>query len=381
MVDASFGTSAGTATAASPPVEAPPRKVVSGDFRKEILAEPGGEHLTSCSPCGTCVGTCPIPRRDPSFNPRRTFYQVVLGLREDVLSSKEIWMCSECDNCYSRCPKQIHISELMKSIRNVAIREGYQRPGPVAAVNVDTCTACGTCVAACPYEAISLETVQWNRRDRKAAQVNGNLCMSCGICNAVCPSSSISVEDHADEALYDGLVAAAYAAKRRSEDPSDPKLLVIVCNWCLRAHPDLEFAAVPPRGIEVINVPCSGRVSPSFLTAALNQGIDGVLVVGCKENECHFKHGNQLEKRRLAMMGAMLGFLGIDKARMQFAQMGLLDRDKLPGLVDQMLADIKAIAPRPELAQRADVRKQRATSPSQVPGRRYEGATTALPAD
>ena len=79
-------------------------KAVTSSFREEILSEPGGEHLTACSPCGTCVGTCPIPRRDPSFNPRLTFYKVVLGLRDEVLSSKEIWMCSECDNCYSRCP-------------------------------------------------------------------------------------------------------------------------------------------------------------------------------------------------------------------------------------------------------------------------------------
>ncbi|GAG22761.1 unnamed protein product, partial [marine sediment metagenome] len=167
-------------------------------FVEEILAEPGGEHLLTCWSCGTCAATCLVRRYQPAFNPRLILHKAGLGLREEVLSSAEIWECSACDACYPRCPKEIHISDVMKAIRNIAIREGCERPGVIAEVDVSTCVACGICAAACPYEAISLQTVVWQRRPRRAAQVDRTLCVGCGICNSVCPSSSISVEGHTD---------------------------------------------------------------------------------------------------------------------------------------------------------------------------------------
>ena len=179
-------------------------------FVEEIQAEPGGEHLLTCWSCGTCAATCLVRSYEPNFNPRLILRKAGLGLREEVLSSAEIWQCSACDVCYPRCPKQIHVSDVMKAIRNIAVREGYEQPGVTAQVDVSTCVACGMCVAACPYEAISLQMVDVNRKTRPAAQVDPNLCAGCGICNSVCPSSSVFVEGYTDLECYNSLVGAAH---------------------------------------------------------------------------------------------------------------------------------------------------------------------------
>lgn len=303
-------------------------------FVQEIMAEPGGEHLLTCCSCGTCAATCLVRRYVPSFNPRLILHKAGLGLREEVLSSAEIWQCSACDACYPRCPKEIHISEVMKAIRNIAIREGYERPGVTAKVDIVQCTACGMCVEACPYEAITLETVQWNRRSKRTAQVDANLCMSCGICSAVCPSASISVESHLDVSLHRSVVTALQS-RLRAGVQWQGGILAIVCDWCLRSEADLECAAHPPEGVTVINVPCSGRVAPTLIMTALQRGVDAVWVVGCKEDECHYKHGNMLEKRRLAALRALLDLVGIEPMRVQFAQLGSLDRGKLPSALSR----------------------------------------------
>ena len=100
-------------------------------FVEEVLAEPGGEHLLTCWSCGTCAATCLVRRYEPAFNPRLILHKAGLGLRAEVLSSPEIWQCSACDACYPRCPKKIHISEVMKAIRNVAIRAGLRGSRPL----------------------------------------------------------------------------------------------------------------------------------------------------------------------------------------------------------------------------------------------------------
>ena len=308
-------------------------------FVEEVLAEPGGEHLLTCWSCGTCAATCLVRRFDPEFNPRLILRKAGLGLRDGVLSSKEIWLCSACDACYPRCPKGIHISEVMQAIRNIAIREGNERPGATAQVDVGACIACGLCAAACPYEAIALGSAAWNGSVKTAAQVDANRCMACGICNSVCLSSSIAVEGLTDQAVGGEITTAAAGAR------TVRGALVITCNWCLHSSADWAVASEPPEGVRVVNVPCSGRVTPMFLTTALQQGYNAVLVVGCKADECHYKHGNALEQGRAETMRGLLDLLGLAPERVQFAWVGALERGRFPALVERLVADAQAMGP------------------------------------
>jgi heterodisulfide reductase subunit C len=104
-------------------------------FRHEIAAEPGGERFMRCFSCGTCVAGCPVASttagRDwaEEYNPRRIIRMALLGMRERVLTSKFVWLCSTCYTCYERCPQDVHIPEVMNAIRNIAVREGLTPAG------------------------------------------------------------------------------------------------------------------------------------------------------------------------------------------------------------------------------------------------------------
>ena len=97
-------------------------------FVKQIAAEPGGEHIRHCFSCGTCTASCPVREVTERYNPRRIIRMAMLGLREPVLSSDFIWLCSTCYACHERCPQDVRITELMHAIKNVAVQEGYIHP-------------------------------------------------------------------------------------------------------------------------------------------------------------------------------------------------------------------------------------------------------------
>lgn len=52
-------------------------------------------------------------------------------------------------------------------------------------IDKEKCTACGTCVDACPVEAIKLED---------KAVVDKENCIDCGTCVDECPEGAISLE-------------------------------------------------------------------------------------------------------------------------------------------------------------------------------------------
>jgi heterodisulfide reductase subunit C len=49
----------------------------------------------------------------------------LLGMRQEVLVSEFVWLCSSCYTCHERCPQDVHIPDLMNAIRNIAVREGH----------------------------------------------------------------------------------------------------------------------------------------------------------------------------------------------------------------------------------------------------------------
>jgi heterodisulfide reductase subunit C len=50
---------------------------------------------------------------------------VVLGFREKVLSSDELWYCTTCYTCQERCPRGVKTTEIIRILRNIAAKEGY----------------------------------------------------------------------------------------------------------------------------------------------------------------------------------------------------------------------------------------------------------------
>jgi heterodisulfide reductase subunit C/coenzyme F420-reducing hydrogenase delta subunit len=318
-------------------------KSLDPKFKDQVRAEPGGEHLVNCYSCGTCMSTCLVSRVSSDFNPRRVLRMVMLGMRDAALAGPTIWMCSACDLCYPRCPQGIHISELMHAIKNIAVREGYQAPGPVAEVDEPKCSGCTVCVRSCPYQALTPVMKNVDGAERRVSQVDRTLCMACGICAAACPLSAITVTEHSNERIAAQIQEGDWLRSVHAD--GEPKLLVFNCSWCLRAEADLEAMKQLPSNVRAITIPCSGRIDPLFILLALKEGADGVLVAGCEPGECHYKQGTYIAQGKLDVLRTMFGQMGLPADRVRFAQIGTLERGRLPELIRQTAADLKTRVP------------------------------------
>lgn len=127
----------------------------------------------------------------------------------------------------------------------------------------------------------------------------------------------------------------------------EPKVLAFMCNWCLYTKADLADVARAQEmsDVQVVKVPCSGRINPLFLLKALQEGHDGVLVVGCHPGDCHYKEGNYLGRRKFATLKSFLEYLGIEGKRVRFAWVSSAERGKFPSLVKGLIEDVKGLGP------------------------------------
>ncbi|MBU1486518.1 4Fe-4S dicluster domain-containing protein [bacterium] len=94
-------------------------------FKYEIASRPGGEHFKSCFFCGTCTAACPVADVTEEYSPMRIIRMALLGMKEEVLSSEAIWLCSLCYTCYATCPQDVRFRDVIEVLRDMAIEGEY----------------------------------------------------------------------------------------------------------------------------------------------------------------------------------------------------------------------------------------------------------------
>lgn len=102
------------------------------------------------------------------------------------------------------CQGPKNISESVNSALSAAtksfsyVSKGTLETEPIVAeINRDSCTWCGECQKACPFDAI--EKLEFN--NKLIAVVNSSVCKGCGMCAPVCPSDAINLIGYSNEEI------------------------------------------------------------------------------------------------------------------------------------------------------------------------------------
>ena len=98
------------------------------NFKYDLAAQPGGEHIKVCFSCGTCTAGCPVTEADERYSPRKIIRQILLGQRRAVLASELLWYCETCYACTAYCPQNVRFGDVMRALREMAVAEGYWTP-------------------------------------------------------------------------------------------------------------------------------------------------------------------------------------------------------------------------------------------------------------
>ena len=80
----------------------------------------GAADVSACFSCGNCTAICPLSSNDGTF-PRKLIRYAQVGMKDALLSSKELWTCYYCGECSDTCPTQADPGGFMAAARRYAL--------------------------------------------------------------------------------------------------------------------------------------------------------------------------------------------------------------------------------------------------------------------
>lgn len=91
------------------------------NFIKEVTGL-GGNTLKKCFQCATCSVVCPISPDNKPF-PRKEMIAASWGLKDRVIKNADIWLCHNCGDCSTKCPRGARPGDVLGALRSIAIAE------------------------------------------------------------------------------------------------------------------------------------------------------------------------------------------------------------------------------------------------------------------
>jgi F420-non-reducing hydrogenase iron-sulfur subunit len=129
----------------------------------------------------------------------------------------------------------------------------------------------------------------------------------------------------------------------------DPKIVAFCCDQSGYVAADMAGALKVrlPRNVEIVRVPCAGRIDTIYLLKALENGADGVLVFACYEENCQFLQGSLRVRSRLSYAHRMLEKIGLERERIEICHLATNSGVKFAETLIQKSEALRKLGPNP----------------------------------
>lgn len=167
---------------------------------------------------------------------------------------------------------------------------------PEVCIQIDStrCSLCLNCYRNCPSSAIYID------KELETAVINPLACLGCGLCASECPAKAITLP------------------KSEGAEQREGKTIVLACeNSGYLAAKSLRLSPWWLEKLEIIPIPCAGRVDEVMVLTALAQGAQKIVVSACREECCRSSVGNRRAEARVLALKERLKTLGLSSNRIE----------------------------------------------------------------
>ena len=122
-----------------------------------------------------------------------------------------------------------------------------------------------------------------------------------------------------------------------------PKITVFCCENSV--YETVLSVSKPNSNIQVIKVPCSGKLSSIHILKCFESGKDMVIVIACIEEACHFINGNIRVEKVVEATCNMLKELDIEDKRLQILNFAPNMEEKFRSAFENVILQASELGP------------------------------------
>jgi coenzyme F420-reducing hydrogenase delta subunit/Pyruvate/2-oxoacid:ferredoxin oxidoreductase delta subunit len=230
------------------------------------------------------------------------------------------------------CHHPIHALDIVTQAQFVAAKVARFASGVVSIsqlqpiVDPEKCSLCLTCYRTCSKRAVDIDYEQ------QSVIINPLACQLCGTCAAECPAKAIELPGYFDRQIVAQLQHTG-------------KIVAFACENS--GHPAAELAGLLnrqyPVSVELVKVPCAGKIDALYILQALERGADGVLLLACHREGCKSLQGNFRAEARLTRVKELVSVAGIAPERVHLINLAANTGHKFVGAVIKWLKGLEPI--------------------------------------
>ena len=131
------------------------------------------------------------------------------------------------------------------------------------------------------------------------------------------------------------------------EDSFEPRIIAFCC--ANSAYKAADVAGMMrcsyPHNVDIVRVPCSGKVDIQYILKAFEEGAHGVLVLACYEDGCKYLTGNIRAQKRVAYAKQLLEEIGIQGERVRMEYMTSTMGTEFAHIAREMTENIRSLGP------------------------------------
>lgn len=131
--------------------------------------------------------------------------------------------------------------------------------------------------------------------------------------------------------------------KKHADMDFEPRIVGFVCSWS--AYSGVEMAGIDkrqyPASIRLVRLMCLGRLHTGLILRAFELGADGVMLLGCPPEDCHYESGMTQAREVFTQAKKLLELLGINEKRLALVEVPLGRGDLLASRLSSFVRQIK----------------------------------------
>jgi heterodisulfide reductase subunit A-like polyferredoxin/coenzyme F420-reducing hydrogenase delta subunit len=210
-------------------------------------------------------------------------------------------------------------------------------PRMVCTVDSSKCIGCGLCNEICDCGGI--ETFE-GKGGNIPRTVDPMVCTGGGTCAAACPYQALTLQNNTVE-MREARVAALVNLLGEGD------AIGFGCNWgggAAADHAGLK-GLKHDRRFHLLPVGCIGQLDPSVLGRAFLEGANGLLLVGCPPEECHHSYGLDHTWSRVNLVKKLLSLCGIERTRVALAHADMTKTEQFVRTVNNFMVNMNRLGP------------------------------------